>query len=290
LVLLVYARFLAVTTTHWCLVFNEEKSLYATTLTSLLWYDITKYLSSTIYVWAWHELQAMRFVRLVSIFEEMDSLDIPRCVSEPPISPELVRRLYSHATFGRDPDKSSGVPWLLVTAHRSTLSNKVFHVGGPIEPRVRGTACLCNKLSLLWVYVRTGRVEYASSASLRVAKAAIRMFWSPILLPSLRSQNTILFALLHTQTSRLSSLRLSNFSLHSSIVLPGNLAGLGEVERHGLLRLVGSGTFSDLDIHNLRFVSTNGCDLFLHINVAWASHDGRHNMLPCQPDGYTDNR
>ncbi len=31
-----------------------------------------KYLSSTIYVWAWHELQAMRFVRLVSIFEEMD--------------------------------------------------------------------------------------------------------------------------------------------------------------------------------------------------------------------------
>lgn len=140
------------------------------------------------------------------------------------------------------------------------------------------------------MYVRTGRVEHASSTSLRVAKAAIRMFWSPILLPSLRNQNTILFALLHTQTSRLSSLRLSNFSLHSSIVLLGNLAGPGEVERHGLLRLVGSGTFSDLDTHNIRFVSTNRCDLLLHIDVAWSSHDGRHNMLQFQPDRYTDNR
>ena len=72
MVLLVYARFLAVTTIYLCLVCNEEKSLYTTTLTSFLWYDIMKYLSSTIYVWAWHELQAMRFVRLVSIFEEMD--------------------------------------------------------------------------------------------------------------------------------------------------------------------------------------------------------------------------
>jgi hypothetical protein len=61
----------------------------------------------------------MRFVHLVGIFEEMDSLDMPRCVSEPPISPELLRGLYPHAIFGKDPNKNSGVPWLLVAAHRS---------------------------------------------------------------------------------------------------------------------------------------------------------------------------
>jgi hypothetical protein len=89
----------------------------------------------------------MRFVHLVGIFEEMDSLDMPRCVSEPPISPELLRGLYPHAIFGKDPNKDSG--FLGCWSPLTGVSNKVLQVGGPIEPLVRGTACLCNKLSFL---------------------------------------------------------------------------------------------------------------------------------------------
>lgn len=150
----------------------------------------------------------------------MESLDMPHFIIEPPFPQELLRKFDPHASFR------------VGSSHKCSVSSIVgrpqrYSTRFPMQQLMKNFMLeglpACATISRF--YLRIERVKYASAPSLRVAQAAIRIFWSPTLLPSLRNKIFILFSRSYILVHRTPSLFITTFEIlltipHCSIQLP----------------------------------------------------------------------